>query len=281
MENTSQRNRTILAGLAVLVGLFMLTIAPWLAQISLESVLEKLVVLIEKEPKFTSGIMLFSIFYPLWRAVGFVGGVALLAIAKEIYNGKNWTLPVALFAYAVPSVSGMFMFLPYVSFVKGFPVPMVISWVGLLGFWCTLLLRSTDKTQKWVDFLTYTFIGMLATHAFTIGIGGLRQLMTRPGKPLFDGIQWWIFTLAGEVNWIATVLLMVSIPLLAMRKKTGWWLALIGSLSILLIDVPTQLIRTATLDYLYGSLLAIGTLFCLLFPMFKNRLIDPELPDAG
>ena len=63
-----------------------------------------------------------------------------------------------------------------------------------------------------------------------------------------------------------------SIPLMAERKKNGWWLALIAALTIVTIDIPTQIIRTKTLDYLVGALLAAGLVALLL--IFKDRLIS-------
>lgn len=168
------------------------------------------------------------------------------------------------------------MFLPYISWVGGFPLPMVLSWAGLVGFWSMLLLQKVDRMQKLVDFLVFTFIGMLATHAFVIGIGAQRMLMTRPEQPLYAGLQWWILTISGEVNWIAVIMLLLSIPLLALRKSSGWWLAFLAGLAILAIDAPTQIVRTKTLDYLYGSLLSIGLLLWISLPVFRTRLVkDP------
>jgi len=273
MKDASLSIRRAMAVLAGLVGLFLIAGAPWIVQTSLERVLTALIEKVQSSPQYASGIPLFSLFYPLWRAIGFVAGVTLLGMVVPILRGKAWTFPVALAALSVPSISGMFMFLPYVSFVKGFPLPMTISWVGLIGFWGFLLLRPTDRKQKAVDLLTFTFIGMLATHCFTLGIGSQRMLITRMAAPLFDGLEWWILTLVGEVDWIATTLLMISIPLLAMRKESGWWLALIAALSALLVDLPTQLVRMKTLDYLYGSLLAAGLLVFLLLPAFRGRLV--------
>ena len=274
MQDTPRNTRLIIAVIAVIAGLFLITAAPFIIQTSLERVLSELLIVIEDRPQFASGITLFSLFYPLWRALAFVAGITLLAIVSPIHKGKNWTYPVAMTAFSVPSVSGMFMFLPYISFVGGFPLPMVISWVGLGGFWATLLLRKSERMHKVAAFLTYTFIGMLATHSFVIGIAAQRMLLTRAEKPLFAGIQWWVLTLSGEVNWIGCIMLIVSIPLLAMRKSSGWWLAFISALSILVIDVPTQVLRTKTLDYLYGSLLAIALLIFLSLPKFKSQLVD-------
>jgi len=273
----SNNNRVILAIITALIGLLMITAVPIITQVSLERVLVELAIVVEGDPKFASGIKLFGLFYPIWRALIFVGGIALIAISPAINKGEKWTYPAAMTIFALPSIGGMFMFLPYISWVGGFPLPMTISWLGLAGFWVSIFLQDNPKWVKWAQFFALTFIGMLATHAFTIGIGAQRMLMTRPGQPLYAGLEWWILTIAGEVNWIGTILLVISIPFLTLRKKSGWWLALVGSLAILVIDAPTQIIRTKTFDYLYGSLLAIGVLVSLLIPFLKNHLLDESV----
>ena len=258
---------------AVAVGLFMLLAAPILLQIALENLLTEMLIRVITEPKFSSGITLFSFFYPLWRALIYVAGIVLLAITPSILKGEVWTKKVELTAYAVPSVGGMFMFLPYISFVGGLPIPMLISFVGLLGYISVFLFHKYESTlDKIANLITFVFIGMMATHAFVIGIGAQRMLLTRPGQPLFEGLEWWILTMSGEINWIAVLMLFVSIPLMAERKKNGWWLAFVAAFSIITINVPTQIIRTATPDYLIGALLGAGLLALLL--IFKSRLVD-------
>jgi len=282
MLQYSEKNRVIVSALAGVIGLFLVLAVPWIVQVSLDAVLENLMEVVKERPQFLSGISLFTLFYPLWRALCFIAGVLLLVMIPSIRRGEQWTIPTMLTAYAMPSIGGMFMFLPYVSWVEdSFPIPMVISWVGLLGFWCTLLLRPIERKQKVVEWLTFTFIGMLATHAFVLGIGAARQLMTRPSIPLYEGLEWWILTMTGDINWIATIGLVISIPLLIQRKRSGWLLALVSALSILLIDAPAQLIRTSTLDYLYGSLLSIALLAWLLIPSFKAMLIGESEPDTA
>jgi len=263
---------------AVAVGLFMLLVAPILVQISLEAILNELLIVVVSEPKFASGIDLFSLFYPIWRALGYVAGIVLLAIAPSILKGEVWTRKVELTAYAVPAVGGMFMFLPYISWVGGLPIPLFICFVGLLGYISVFLFHRYDSTlEKIGNLITFTFIGMLATHAFVIGIGAQRMLLTRAAAPLFDGLEWWILTMSGEINWIAVLMLFGSIPLMAERNKSGWWLAFVAALSIITINVPTQIIRTATPDYLIGAILAAGLLALLL--IFKSRLVDEDKRD--
>jgi len=261
--------------IAVAIGIFMLIGAPILVQTTLENLLIELEIAALAEPKYASGIIIFSFFYPLWRALGYVAGIVLLAIVPSLYKGKKWTMKVELTAYSIPAVSGMFMFLPYISFVGGFPIPMMISFVGLLGYWSVILCHKHDNLlTKIVNLITYTFIGMMATHAFVIGIGAQRMLLTRPGQPHFVSLEWWILTMSGEINWIAVLMLFGSIPLMAERKTNGWWLAFVAALCIITINIPTQIIRTATPDYLIGALLAAGLLALLL--IFRSRLVDED-----
>jgi hypothetical protein len=278
MKETPQKNRTAMSVFAIVVGLLMMTIVPFIVQTALERVLFNLTAHIEVgNPTFASGIPLFDLFYPVWRAIIFVAGAALLVISQEIRKGEEWTYPLAMTMFALPAIGGMFMFLPYISWVDGFPIPMLISAIGLTGYFSFIFLRKAEKLTKWVRFAALTFIGMLATHAFTIGIGAQRTMMTRPGYPFYKDFTWWLFNWAGEVNWVAFVLLVVSIPFLSTGKRRGWWLAVIGASAIIFIDAPTQIFRTKTLDYLYGSLLAIGVLFFTVVPFFKKHLLAGEV----
>ena len=282
MKETPQKTRLIMASLAILVGLFMVAAAPFIIQVSMERVVAALIEVAKDRPAFSSGILIFSFAYPFYRGLIFIGGVVLILLASQIYKGEEWAYPAGLLAAAFPSAGGMFMFLPYVSWVDGFPLPMIISFVGLAFFWSFILLRRVDKWQKWGHFLTLTFAGMLTTHAFTIGIGNLRMLMTRPNKPLYDGLEWWVLSWSAPIQWICVILLFIGIYLLAARKYAGWWLLLISAVSILAINLPTQIIRSTmsestSLDYLYGLLLSLGVLFGLLYPKFRSALIGQPL----
>ncbi len=279
MENTSKTVRLILAVLAVVVGLFMIAVAPFLIQTSLERVLSALITVSAEKPAYASGILLFSYAFPLYRGLIFIGGIALLLLAGPIYRGREWAFPGALLAAAFPSAGGMFMFMPYVSFVDGFPIPMVVSFVGLVFFWSLILLRKVDKWLKWGQFLALTFAGMLTTHAFIVGVGNLRTLLTRPDKPFYDGLGWWVLSWSQPIQWICVILLFVAIYQLAARKFSGWWLALVSVTSLVAINVPMQIIRltmtdSTSWDYSYGLPIIIGLLFVLLFPKFKAALVD-------
>ncbi len=282
MCETAEKNRNIMSGIAILVGLLMAAIVPFLVQTSLSRVLVGLTAHVEAgNPAFASGITLFDFFYPVWRAIIFVAGITLVVISQEIRKGEEWTYPVAMALLALPAIGGMFMFLPYVSWVDGFPLPLIIALIGLAGFWSFIFLYQGEKREKWSRFGALTFIGMLTTHAFTIGVGAQRTMATRPGYPLYSDFTWWLFNWAGEVNWAAAILLFIAIPLLAVGKRRGWWLAFIGTVAILAIDIPTQFFRTKTLDYLYGSLLGLGVLLFLAVPFFKQYLLAGSVRGDG
>jgi hypothetical protein len=282
MANVSQKNRTIMSIIAILIGLIMITIVPFMVQTSLERVLRGLTDHIKAgNPTFSSGVPLFDFFYPVWRAIIFVAGITLIVVSQEIRKGAEWTYPLAVTMFALPAIGGMFMFLPYVSWVEGFPLPMLISLTGLVGYVTFILLPKATLMEKLSRLGALVFIGMLATHAFTLGIGAQRTMATRPGYPFYKDFTWWLFNWVGEVNWVAVILLFLSIPLLVVGKRRGWWLALIGSIAILAINIPTQIFRTKTLDYLYGALLAIGVLVFLLVPFFKKHLLVDEIAAPG
>ena len=256
--------------------------APFVIQTSIEKVMTALTQVSQEKPAYSSGILLFSFLFPIYRGFIFIGGVILVLISTSIYKGKEWTYPTGLLASAFPSAGGMFMMLPYVSFVDGFPLPILISMIGLAFFWTFILIRNVDKWQKWGQFLSRTFAGMLTTHTFTVGTGNLRMLLTRPDTPFYSGLETWVLAWSSPIQWICVILLFVSIYQLSAKKVSGWWLAFIAGVSIIAIDLPTQVIRTlltdaTSIDYLMGSVLAAGLLFSLLFPKFKKAIVDlPE-----
>jgi hypothetical protein len=67
MQETPRTRRLILAILAVVVGLFMIAVAPFLIQISMERVVASLIEVAKSKPQYASGL-LFR-FLPLYRGL--------------------------------------------------------------------------------------------------------------------------------------------------------------------------------------------------------------------
>jgi hypothetical protein len=279
MSQTSSKTRLFLAILAVVVGVFMVGVAPFLIQTSLDRVMTALVKVSAQKPAYASGILLFSVLYPLYRAIIFIAGITLIVIARSIREGKEWTFPVGLLASAFPASGGMFMMLPYVSFVPGLPLPMLVSLTGLLFFLCLILLRKVNTQKKIAQLLTLTFCGIMTAHAFVIAVGGMRQTLTRLEKPLYSGIEGWVLAWSSPVQFICVILLFVAIYKIAARKMEGWWMALVAAVSLVAMNIPTQIIRTlrtdaTSIDYLIGALLSTALLVILLLPKIKRALFE-------
>jgi hypothetical protein len=118
--------------------------------------------------------------------------------------------------------------------------------------------------------------GHVTTHALITGTGNLRMLLTRPEKPMFDGLGVWVLSWSAPIQWICAILLFIAIYQLAAHKAAGWWLALIAAFSLLLMDVSLQIIRltmtTSTAwDYSYG--LPVLIVYFLPFSFQNLRLI--------
>ena len=281
--NSPRKTRLFLAILAVVVGIFMIAVAPFLIQTSLDRVMQALIKVAAQKPAYASGITLFSVLFPLYRGIIFVGGITLIVIARSIYQGKEWTFPVGLLASAFPSSGGMFMMLPYVSFVDGMPLPIMVSVIGLLFFFCFILVRKINGVTKLAQFLTLTFCGIMTAHAFVIGVGGMRQTLTRPEKPLYSGLEGWVLAWSSPIQFISVILLFIAIYKIAARKMEGWWMAVVAAASLVAINIPTQIVRTTmtdatSVDYVIGAALSLVLLVILLIPKFKKALF--EVPEA-
>jgi len=171
------------------------------------------------------------------------------------------------------------MMLPYVSFVPGLPLPMLVSLTGLLFFLCLILLRKVNTQKKIAQLLTLTFCGIMTAHAFVIAVGGMRQTLTRLEKPLYSGIEGWVLAWSSPVQFICVILLFVAIYKIAARKMEGWWMALVAAVSLVAMNTPTQIIRTlrtdaTSIDYLIGALLSTALLVILLLPKIKRALFE-------
>lgn len=79
--------------------------------------------------------------------------------------------------------------------------------------------------------------------------------------------------LGGFLLYISSVLLIVSIPLLAMKNKAGWYIATTAALSTAVVSFQGFIVRSST-EWLQGGLLSSVLLAILLIPAFKNLLIE-------
>ena len=79
--------------------------------------------------------------------------------------------------------------------------------------------------------------------------------------------------LGGFLLYIASVLLIVSIPLMAMKNKTGWYIATATTLATVVVSFQGFIVRHST-EWLQGGMLSAVLLAILLIPAFKQFLIE-------
>ncbi len=275
-QDFSPKARQTMAILAVIVGLFMVAVAPFLVQRALDETLAFITGKIEHEPSFAVAVILLPIFMFVFRAISAVAGIALIVIAQPLWKGEKWAWPVALSCLSLPSMFAVLYVLPYLAELGSMPITIVVLLVGLATYWTFVLLKKGTRVEKWANFLVLTLLGMLPGHASILVIHSFKALITRPDKPLFLNRKTTIFGFEGPVNFIVMVLCAVAIYLVAARNKSGWYLGMIAGIAAMIADYPTHFIRLETSDFMVGGTLGLLLTVTLLIPAFRNALFGEE-----
>jgi hypothetical protein len=222
---------------------------------------------------------LIKLTFPLWMALGVLGGITVLATARDFYNGKPWTRGVVLLAFAMPAIAGAYMVGPLMVFkCQTFWLAIVISLLGLIPYFTILFAEKLDRAQKGVNLVVFTMLGVQAAHAFEMGHGSLKHQAVDAYGPTWGThlLKTWM---GNHVVWLGTLCLILAILFLGMRRKTGWYLAIIGGAATMIGNYwPHFAFPGPTNDYLVGGTLGLIVVILMLIPAFRLRLYDP--PDT-
>ena len=193
-KQTTKIQRTIAAVVAVLVGLYLLIIAPTQAmetlKLALHAVMERLIPL---DPDFYTAVPILGATFGIWMILITFGGALLVVLAYHIYKGNLKARAAALGISAVAAVAGMTMFIPWmvliVSDYSGGPVPGIeappvdvsmtpsVLWImviGLFGYFTFLLMDRDSIKNKIFKSIIYTGIGIVAGMVFMNAQHGVR-----------------------------------------------------------------------------------------------------------
>lgn len=273
-DQFSKSARLAMAILAVLFGLFIVIYAPFLIQRMLNETLQFVSTHSGDEPGFKMALTLLPIFIFSFRAICVVAGIALITLAWPLWKGEAFAWPVAMVCIGLPTMASVLFVLPYLAELGKPPVTVLVLVIGLINYWVFLFLKKGPWMEKLARFLSLTLLGMLPGHASILVVHGLRALLTNPDKPLYPDPKIAIFGFEGPINFIVMVLSILSIYLIAARKKAGWFLALIAGLSAVVADYPTQFIRMQTSDFFVGGTLGLLLAIVMLIPAFKKHLVE-------
>ena len=78
--------------------------------------------------------------------------------------------------------------------------------------------------------------------------------------------------LGGFLLYISSVLLIISIPLMAMRNKAGWYIAVSTALGTAAVSFQGFLVRGSS-EWLQGAMLSAVLFIILMIPVFKNMVL--------
>jgi len=273
-NNTTSTGRSVMAFVALIAGILLIFLVPDFGTKAMDAVLKGYEVKITKVPDpslLVPAAKLVTFFFPFWSALCMVAGTALVLLSLPIYRGEYWARPIALGLLAIPSIAGAYMLGPIMFFAKGaISASLIIALTGLIPYFIILLYEKTSISEKLTNFFVFTMLGVTAAYNWGNAHSSLRQLWARPESSVVDHA----FSLGIVVNWTAVILVLIGIPLLAARKQSGWWLATIGSLSLLIGTGTLYLGHSNVTEFLVGTLMALVTVTLLLIPKISGLLID-------
>ncbi|GAB1471639.1 hypothetical protein MASR2M66_25170 [Chloroflexota bacterium] len=329
-NETTKTQRTIMAVVAVIGGLYLMLLAPTQAMQTLKIALDQVLLrLVPHDADFYPAVPILSVTFSAWIIAFVFAGALLLVLSKKLYEGAKWARAAALGMFAIPSVAGMTMMIPWFVLVlseypekgvpahtvTGMPPSMPILFVSLLFYFIMLLADQDTLKNKMLKVVPYTLLGIVSGMVFMNGQHGARYFIHIPGEfvtdasglisvnptpppftsPLahyitnLDHLDWRTFDmlsdkavyspqtlallLGGFLLYIASVLLIVSIPLMAMKNKVGWYMATASALATAVVSFQGFVVRSST-EWLQGGLLSSVLLVVLLIPAFKNLLIE-------
>ena len=194
MKETTKLQRKIAAGVAVVVGLYLLIIAPTQAmttlKLALHTVMERL---IPFDPDFYPAVPVLGTTFDIWMLLFSFGGALLLVLAYKIYKGDLTARAVGLGVSAIAAVAGMTMFIPWmvliVSDYSNGPVPgispppadvtktppvLMIMVIGLISYFTFLLSDKDSIKNKFLKIIIFTALGIVAGMVFMNAQHGVR-----------------------------------------------------------------------------------------------------------
>lgn len=286
LNNYSQVIKLIMVGLAVVMGLYFILLAPAQLDLTQDTLIMK-----QTKQGENFGIGASSRLYigTMLRGLIVMAGVTLLALAYPLYKGRRWAWPISLLCLSVAPIGTFYVGLGFFENIKKFPPAWIVFIIGLLAFWAMLLLKENDRKTKISLFVIVTLVGMLGTQAFTLFPHAVRVIMGNKVAAITEPASM-ILRHSGPIMLIIIFLAFISIPLLLLRKEAGWWLALLSGLGMAVASFPVHFVRpTASLvpegtfevsiftsTYFMAGVQGVILTGLLLLPYFKSSLIEDE-----
>ncbi len=292
-NETTQKGRLIMAIIAVVIGLFLIFVAPFMSQNALSTPLHRLIEVNQiQDPDgvWDTPVGILTATFNVWIAFLVIGGSILLVIAKDIYKGdKDWARPLALTIMAIPSMGGMTMTIPWLVLVvtdalgnpnpdAGMPPAMPIMIVGLIGYFSMLLIEKASASTKVAQTIVFLLHGVVGGMVFMNAQHGVRHFLTK--GPFFNPTDSnpELF-MGGFLMYAATVFFFVAIYFMAARKEIGWYAAVtvgVITFSAAFMAYLDRRFVPSGQEWLRGAMLSAFYFAIMVTPWFKKRIYGEE-----
>ncbi len=291
---TTPAGRTLMAIIAVLVGFFLMFLSPFITMNALNPALHRLVEVFQvQEPAgvWDTPVGILSATFHFWLTLFVFAGAALVVIAKDIRADKPWARPLALALLSIPSIGGMTMVIPWMVLVMGdalgnknaeagLPAAMPIMLIGLAAYFIVLLTEKATMKTKLAQVVVFTALGIVGGMVWMNAQHGVRYFLGRPSAPFFEsGESNPELFLGGIVMYAAVSLFILAIGLLAARKESGWYLAMVSAIVTFVAAFLAFIDRitvnpVAAQEWMRGALLSALLVAILVIPFFKKNVLS-------
>jgi len=259
-----KNNWTIMAVIAILVGLFIVFVAPGLFDTTMDQLILKQS---KQATNLSAGPLSRMYIGSLYSGIEMLVGLALIAISAALYAGKKWAWPITMFLLSIPAMVN-----------------------GYVGLGVVLFLKENDKKTKSAMFWVFTLLGMLGAQGFMLFPHAVRVILKDPAAALLDPAAA-VLRRTGPLMFLVFIFAGLAILKLAQRKESGWYLALLTGLMMAIGAFPAHYIRPPSASLVPAGTLApsiftstywmagaqgIILVILLLTPFFKNTLFDKE-----
>lgn len=286
-HETTSKGRLIMALTSVLIGLFLIFIAPFLIVQGLNPAIHSLVEHFQIENPdgvWDTPVAILNVTFHIWMTLGVFGGAILIVLAKDLYNGSKIARAITLAIMSIASIAGMAMVIPWMVLVLphggGMPPTMAVMILGLIAYYIILLTEKADWKMKLSQITVFTTIGIVGGYIFVNAQHGVRYFNGRPSAPFVEPTESnpELF-LGGFILYIATLLFPLAIGLLGMRNRRGWQVGVVAGIATFSVQLLAYIDRAtagtaSAKEWLEGAILSLILLIVLFIPFFKKRLVD-------
>jgi hypothetical protein len=280
-KHFTKRARVTMTVVAVVFGLFGAFIIPILAGTTFNTLMEKLLQLMVDDPHFQQAPKMLTIWFTAMLGITFVASATLIVTAYPLSKGKSWAWAVALSCISIPTIFAVIEILPYVVHISRPPPTVIALLVGLTAFIVVLLSKKGDSKQKIARILVFVLLGVLAGHINVLTMHGFKGILDWPNSPMFSALEHAVYAIESPANLIAMIMSIVAIPLLAIERKAGWWIALFSGVTVTLVNYPTHFIRMKTSDFFVAGTLGLALVISLVIPGIRKRLLAGDEDPLG